>query len=205
MTMKRVLLLISLVCMFSLPSSGEEFKDSSYYLKELPTDLALGSKDVKVVIIEYSSMVCPHCADFYQYTFPSIKKEFIDTGKVRWIHRDFPVDAASLRGAMLLTCVPAAKLEAYLKVLYYKQSNWAFNKNYIELLENIAKLGGMTGEEFHQCINDRGLEERILSTKLVASKVLKLKATPAFFINGKKADSLSSLSSFVDEMNKLKK
>jgi protein-disulfide isomerase len=152
----------------------------------LPDDVVLGDDKAPVTIIEYSSMTCSHCAAFHNTTFPEIKEKYIDTGKVKFIMRGFPLDEPALRGFMMAKCAAKDSKEKYLKfitVMFSTQSNWAPKKNYLEVLSNIGKLGGMKGEEFDACMADKKLETSILEGKFNASKQLDIKATPTFYVN----------------------
>lgn len=155
---------------------------------QLPNDIIMGDPKAPVTMIEYSSLSCPHCADFQQKNFPEIKSSYIDTGKVKFIHRDFPLDEAALRGAMLAHCAGKDRYYTFLKVLFVKQESWAYQKNFLEVLTNIGKLGGLSGDAIDACMKDKSLETSIVESKLTAANSLDIKATPTFFINGKKHD-----------------
>jgi protein-disulfide isomerase len=155
------------------------------YLNKMPTDVQLGNDNAPVTVIEYSSLSCPHCAHFHHNVFPDFKTKYIDTGKVKYIHRDFPLDKVALKGATLTHCAGKDRYYTFLKVLFEKQESWAFAKNYLEVLENIAKLGGISGDKFHACEQDKTLEDSIIQTRQMATNIFKIDATPAFVINGK--------------------
>jgi protein-disulfide isomerase len=155
-------------------------------------ELYLGKEDSPITLIEYSSLTCHHCGDFQNKIFPQIKENYIDTGKVKYIHRDFPLDKMSSKAATLIHCADKKQFFIFLKILFEKQSNWASQKNYLEILENIGKLGGMSGDRIQQCFNDKNLEDKILNERLEAIKIIDkngnvaISATPTFFINGEK-------------------
>ena len=164
----------------------------------------LGDENAPVTIVEYASMSCPHCAQFHNDTFDDLKTKYIDTGKVKFVFRDFPLDEPALRGAMLSRCAGKEGSESYLKylkVLFSTQQNWAPKKNYIEVLSNIAKLGGMKGEEFEACMADKEVETRIMTGKYYAAKFLEIRSTPSFYINGvlhRGAQNMKYLSEAID-------
>lgn len=167
-------------------------------------DVAFGSKDAPVTIVEYASMSCSHCAAFHNETFSELKTKYIDTGKVRFAFRDFPLDETALRAAMVDRCAAAKGPENFLKfqkAFFTTQENWAPKKNFLEVQANIAKLGGMTSQEFEACIADKDLEKQIMETKLQAVSTLEVRSTPTFFVNGvmhKGARNLEYFSSVID-------
>lgn len=149
-----------------------------------PEDVVLGDKKAKVTVIEYASMTCSHCADFHKNTYPEIKEKYIDSGKIKFVFRPFPLDEPALRGSMLAYCSGAQRFYKFIDVIFSTQANWAFNKNYLEVLANIGKLGGVSGEEFDKCMANNVLEKRIMQGKFDATTVLSVRATPTFFVNG---------------------
>lgn len=160
-----------------LPSAEELYKISK-------DDMVSGDSKAKVTIIEYASMTCSHCADFHKNTYPELKEKYIDTGKVKLVFRAFPLDEVALRGSMMANCSGADRFFKFTDVLFTTQANWAFSKNYLEVLSNIGKLGGLSGEEFDKCLANTELEKKIMEGKFHAAKVLGVRATPSFFING---------------------
>ncbi|MCK6454027.1 MAG: DsbA family protein [Alphaproteobacteria bacterium] len=151
-----------------------------------PDDMVLGSPDAKVTIVEYASLTCPHCARFHKDTLPQIKKEFIDTGKVKLVYRDFPFDEASFRAAMVARCAGKEKFYGFIDALFSTQDSWTREADWKAALARIAKLGGMSQETFDKCLADKSVEEPILAKRLEASQKLGVDSTPTFFINGEK-------------------
>jgi protein-disulfide isomerase len=123
-----------------------------------PDDRILGKADAPVTIFEYASLTCPHCADFDENMLPKLKAEWIDTGKARLIFRDFPLDQAAVRAAILARCAPADQFYAFIDVLFRGQTNWAVGGKVDASLGKIAKLA--------------------------AEQQYKVESTPTFFING---------------------
>ena len=167
------------------------------------TDHVLGEPDAPVTIIEYASLSCNHCADFHNTVFPALKEQYINTGKVRFIFRDFPFNAPALRGAMLAHCAGSQRYYTFLKVLFRTQDKWAFNKEFMKNLQTVAELGGMGGDAFTKCMADTDLETRIITTKKEGFENFEVKATPTFLINGKKitgSRSIEELATIIDPL-----
>ncbi len=171
----------------------------------LPSDYVLGQKDAPVVMIEYASLSCPHCAMFYTTIMPDIQKNYIDTGKIRFVLRQFPLNEPAFRGAMLVNCVAeqggAEKYYLFNKVLFDSQSKWAFDGNWQEGLEKIAAIGGVSKEQFLECISNNELEAKALVVKKQAMDDLKVPHTPYLYIGGEAYNGekdFLSISKFID-------
>jgi protein-disulfide isomerase len=183
------------------PSLLENKVDKRLY-EQMPNDIVLGNDKAPVTIVEYSSLSCPHCAHFQAKIFPGLQKTYIDTGKAKFIHRDFPLDEPALRGAILAHCADKDRYYTFIKVLFDKQDSWAYQKNYLEVLTNIGKLGGMSGEKIDACMKNKTIETSIIESKLAAAKTLDIKATPTFFINGEKVSGVNNVESFAKIIDK---
>lgn len=147
-------------------------------------DHILGKADAPVTVIEYASMTCSHCATYHNTTFPEVKKRFIDTGKVRYIFREFPLDPLAAGAFMLAHCAGEGKFFPMIDVLFEKQKEWVVQKP-IEPLMAIAKQTGFTEDSFNACLKDQKLLENIEAVRTRASEKLGVNSTPTFFINGK--------------------
>lgn len=148
-------------------------------------DVALGSDSAPVTIIEYASMTCPHCAHFSENTFPELKKRYIDTGKVRFIFREFPFDKVAAAGFMLARCAGKDRYMAVVETLFAKQGEWVVEQPRAPL-ENIAKQLGFTDETFKQCLTNQKVLDAIEDVRNRAVQKLGVNSTPTFFVNGKK-------------------
>jgi protein-disulfide isomerase len=149
-------------------------------------DMALGPKDAAVTITEYASMTCPHCARFAEDVFSKIKTDYIDTNKVRYVFREFPLDIKAAAGAMLARCIAkddAGKYFAVIDTLFKSQDTWT-GSNTTESLKLIGKQTGLTGDEVESCLKDQALLDKIATDQKYANEVLKVNSTPTFFING---------------------
>lgn len=170
-------------------------------------DMALGPKDAAVTITEYASMTCPHCAVFNEQVFPKIKKEYIDTNKVRYIFREFPLDIKAAAGSMLSRCIAqddAPKYFAVTDMLFRQQNDWVM-KNTTETLTRIGKQAGLTQQQVEACLKDQALLDKIAADQKYASDVLKVDSTPTFFINGEKIKGETSFEEFAKKINPLLK
>jgi len=170
-------------------------------------DMALGPADAKVTITEYASMTCPHCAAFNDQVFPKIKAEFIDTGKVRYVFREFPLDIKAAAGSMLSRCIANGDPNKYFAVtdlLFKSQSDWVM-KNTTESLTRIGKQAGLTQQQVEDCLKDQELLNKIAADQKYASEVLKVDSTPTFFINGDKIKGEASIEEFEKKINPLLK
>jgi protein-disulfide isomerase len=161
-------------------------------------DMALGPKDASVTITEYASMTCPHCAAFNAEVFPKIKSEFIDTGKIRYVFREFPLDIKAAAGSMLGRCIAkddAGKYFAVIDLLFKSQNEWAGPKT-TETLTRIGKQAGMSQQAVEDCLKDQALLDKIAADQKFAADVLKVNSTPTFFINGEKLTGETSFDEF---------
>ncbi len=146
-------------------------------------DISMGSETAPVTIIEYASMTCPHCAAFEAQVFPKLKEKYIDTGKVRFILREFPLDGLAAAAFMLARCAGPDKYYPMVETLFAQQAKWAV-RNPLEPLLAIAKQAGFTQQSFEACINNKDQLNKVQQVRDRASQKFKVKATPTFFING---------------------
>jgi len=170
-------------------------------------DMALGPANAPVTITEYASMTCPHCAAFNENVFPKIKSEYIDTGKVRYIFREFPLDIKAAAGSMLSRCIAngdAGKYFAVTDLLFRSQSDWVM-KNTTESLVRIGKQAGLSQQQVEACLKDQSLLDKIAADQKYASEVLKVDSTPTFFVNGEKIKGETSIEEFEKKINPLLK
>ncbi len=172
-------------------------------------DMALGDEKAPVTIIEYASMTCPHCAHFHEATYPELKKRYIDTGKVRFIFREFPLDQLAAAGFMLARCSsqsgakgpgpsiaaaggPSEKYFALVETLFAKQREWVVQKP-LQPLFNISKQAGFSEQSFNECLKNQQVLDGIEAVRQKAVQKLNVQSTPTFFINGKKVAGAMSI------------
>jgi protein-disulfide isomerase len=147
-------------------------------------DQVQGSPDAPVTIIEYASMTCPHCAHFHETTYPELKRKYIDTGKVRFIFREFPLDPLAAAGSMLARCAGKEKYFPMVESLFAQQKDWVTQKPLQPML-GIAKQAGFTQESFDKCLANQQMLDGIEASRTRASEKFNVNSTPTFFINGK--------------------
>jgi protein-disulfide isomerase len=170
-------------------------------------DMALGPANAPVTITEFASMTCPHCAAFNAEVFPKIKSEYIDTGKIRYVFREFPLDIKAAAGSMLARCIAkddAGKYFAVIDLLFKQQNDWVI-KNTTETLTRIGKQAGLTQQAVEDCLKDQALLDKIAADQKYAAEVLKVDSTPTFFINGEKIKGETSFEEFAKKINPLLK
>jgi protein-disulfide isomerase len=148
-------------------------------------DAVMGSPDAPVTIIEYASMTCPHCAQFQAKTFPKLKERYIDTGKVRYIFREFPLDPLAAGAFMLARCADKDKYFSIIDLFFGTQREWVV-PNPLQPMFNIAKQAGYNEETFNACLKNQQILDGIQNVRDRAAKVLNVESTPTFFINGKR-------------------
>jgi len=160
-------------------------------------DLALGKEDAPVTIVEYASLTCGHCASFHNSVFPKLKEKYVDTGKVRFIMREFPLDNLAAAASMLARCAGGDKTYAMIEVLFQKQEQWAFTRgNPVPELFKFAKQAGFTQESFDKCLTDQTLLDQVTGVRSRANDKFAVSSTPTFFINGKRLTDAPTLESF---------
>jgi protein-disulfide isomerase len=147
-------------------------------------DQVLGAANAPVTIVEYASMTCPHCSHFHETTFPELRKKYIDTGKVRFIFREFPLDPLAAAAAMLARCAGKDKYFPLIDAFFSQQKDWVVQKP-LQPMFNIAKQAGFTQQSFDECLANQQMLNGIEETRTRAAQKFNVSSTPTFFINGK--------------------
>ena len=170
-------------------------------------DRVLGDANAPVTMFDFSSLTCPHCADFHTKTLPELKTRYIDTGKLKMVFRDFPLDRNALHAAMLARCAPAARYYGFLDVLFKSQNTWGRSPDPKKALAQIGALGGVPAADFEACLATKPLEEALIQRTYEAQKQFGIQSTPTFVFNGgaEKLEGAQPLEKFVEVIDRLAK
>jgi protein-disulfide isomerase len=161
----------------------------------------LGNPDAKLLITEYFSMTCPHCARFHNEVLPKLKEAYIDTGKIRFEFKDFPLDQWALRASAMARCLDGKRYFAMVEILMKKQEAWSRANDPYGALVKLGKLAGLSEAQIDACMNDEKLIDYILNERLTASRDLGITATPSFMMNGRKLDGVFTFESFEEAIS----
>lgn len=157
---------------------------------------ALGDPQAKVTIVEYSSLTCPHCAEFHHDVLPQIKADYIDKGLVRWVFRDFPLDGRAMGAAMVARCVPPERYFGFVDMLFRDQQAWARGSDPLADLKVRAQLAGLAPADVDTCLADKELLQGIQTRAQEAQKQDGVDSTPSFRLNGQKIASSHTFAEF---------
>ena len=166
-------------------------------------EMTLGNPNAKVKVIEYASMTCPHCASFHNRTYHALKAKYIDTGKVLFAFREFPLDQVGATVAVLARCAPEDKFFDVIDVFFKTQPQWRSGANPLAGILEIAKQVGFTQQSVEKCLQNKEVIDGVNAIRNHGGEVLKVDATPTFFINGKKVSGALSLDAFDKEFEGL--
>lgn len=167
------------------PSTPQQAANRAVESPGLPMgDKALGQADAPVTIVEYASLTCVHCANFHANTFPTLKEKYIDSGKVRLIFREFPLDPLATAAAMVARCAPENRYFPLVSVLFQQQRNWVGSDKPLEELLAIARQAGFSQESFDACLKNQAVYDGLNEMKKRGAEVFGVNSTPTFFING---------------------
>ena len=168
-------------------------------------DFMIGDENAPITIIEYASMSCSHCANFHTNTLPELKKEYIDTGKVKMVFRDYPFNYPALLGSMMLRCIPSEVRYDYMNALYKLQTTWVDKDPKVTKKElyKIMQSGGMTKDEFDSCYSNLDNENLILEGVMAAQKEFNIKSTPSFVVNGNILEGNKNIKEFRQIIDKI--
>ena len=183
----------------SLPALAQNVSVQDLSVQGPLGDVALGPETAKVNIVEYASLTCSHCAAFHKETWPELKKRYIDTGKVRFTLREFPLDPLATAGFMLARCDGNAKYYPISDLLFEQQRNWAFTDKPLDALRALMRQAGFSQEKFDACLRDQKLYDAVNAVKNRGVEQFNVDSTPTFFINGQRhAGNMS-----IDELEKV--
>ena len=162
-------------------------------------DVVQGPPDAKVTIVEYASLTCSHCGAFHRDTYPALKSRYIDTGKVRFILREFPLDPLATAGFMLARCDGGQKFYPIVDLLFQQQRAWTTTDRPLDALRQMMRQAGFSQEKFDSCLKDQKLYDAVNAVKNRGMETLKIDSTPTFFINGQRYPGNMS----IDEIEKI--
>jgi protein-disulfide isomerase len=171
--------------------------------------VSIGSEDAKIVIKVFSSLTCPHCANFHNKIFENLKNEYINTKKVKFEHHSFPLDMAALNAEKLLRSANSKDKDFIFRLLteiYKKQDQWAVGSDIIKINESIKKIGldfGLNSKNIDKFLKDEKIQDQILNERINAQKNYKISSTPTIYINEKKYEGKHEFDSFKKILDKL--
>ena len=201
--MKILRQLISFLLIFFGTSLALSNEPSVLNLTE--DDFIIGNDNAPITIIEYASMSCSHCANFHNNTLQDLKREYIDTDKVKYVFRDFPYNYPALLGSMIMRCIPSEVRYDYMNALYKLQNKWVVKENAVtrQELYKIMQSGGMSKENFDACLSNVDLEKKILEEVIAAQSEFNIRSTPSFLINGDLLEGDKSIKVFRQILDKI--
>ena len=168
--------------------------------------LSIGSVDAKVTVKVFSSLTCPHCANFHKNIFEELKKDYIDQNLVRFEHHSFPLDLAALNAEIIVRChVNRQKKFQLLGKIYEKQNIWAVGSDIKIINKSIKKIGknfNLSEEKMNSCLENDLVQEEILNERIDAQKKYKISSTPTIYINNKKFEGPHEYKKFKKELDK---
>ncbi|TCM55747.1 protein-disulfide isomerase [Rhizobium sp. PP-F2F-G48] len=186
-----------------LPQADGEVEVSKLMEPGALPEMAIGKADAPVTIVEYMSMTCPHCANFHNQTFDTIKTKYVETGKVRFVLREFPFDPRAAAAFMLARCAPEGQYFPMVSMLFKQQEQWAAAQNGRDALLQMSKLAGFSQESFEACLTNQKLLDDVNAVMQKGMKEYQVASTPTFFINGKRYSgdmSVDTMSALIDPL-----
>lgn len=187
---------------FPSPAVASDMNTTTDTVKKIelfPDDLVFGdtAKDVKVTVLEYASMTCPHCAKFHITEGKALREKYAKTKGVKFIYRDYPLDGIALRAAQIARC-DAKKQQAFVDIIYAKQANWIAGTpdDIIKNLKVIGRMGGLSDKQIEGCLNDSALASKIAAQRKYAADTFVINATPTIIINGTKIEGEKSFDEY---------
>ena len=193
------ILIISFVGFFLnlLIFSGQlTFAQSLPSVKSMVAERVLGNKNAPVEVIEYASLTCPHCASFHNGPWPTLKKEYLDTGRIKLIYRDFPTDQLAVAASMIAKCAPKSRYFGIIELMFKTQDKWRRSSNPRKALSNMGRLAGMSQATVEACMSNQAVFDGIMKQRDEGHKNFNIESTPTLIVNGKKVEGDLSLKEF---------
>ncbi|MDX2144251.1 MAG: DsbA family protein [Rhodospirillaceae bacterium] len=151
-------------------------------------EYVIGDAKAPVTIIEYASLTCSHCAHFHQTAYQDIKKNYIETGKVRFVFRDYPLDGLAMAGAVLARCAPGDRGIKMIEMMFKNQDTWVRAEKPIEPLKGYAQLAGMSAADVEACLKNEQILTAVREVQNTATNLYKIQSTPTFFVDDEKVE-----------------
>ena len=192
----KVLFIYFIICLKSYADNPKVFNDL----------VILGTDEAPVKIKIFSSLTCPHCANFHIKIVSEIKKKYVESGKVQLIFIDFPLDQAAFNASKLLHCVDQKKQIVFLDTIYENQAKWTTGSNINEINNNLKKIVqilGISSTQFDKCLNDEVIENKILNSRIDAHQKYSINSTPTIIINEKKLKGSATFENIKKKIEKL--
>jgi protein-disulfide isomerase len=161
-----------------------------------------GDPKAKVTMVEYASLTCPHCAEFFHDVWPELKKAYVDTGKIRFVFRDYPLDGLAMAGAVLARCAPEDRGLKMIEMMFKNQSEWVRAPQPIEPLKQYAQLAGMSPADVDACLKNEAMLKTIKDEQNKATTLYKVQSTPTFYIGEEKVDGVRPFAEFAKIIDK---
>ena len=168
--------------------------------------VVIGSDEAIVKIKIFSSLTCPHCADFHIKVVPKIKKEYVESGKVQLIFIDFPLDQAAFNASKLLHCLEQKQQITFMDIIYETQNEWTNGSNLNDINNNLKKIVkslGISSAQFDKCLIDEVISDKILNNRIEANQKYSINSTPTIIINEKKLKGSATFENIKKKIEKL--
>ena len=179
-----------------------QLADASRAARRENGDMVMGAADAPVTIIEYASLTCPHCARFHTETLPKLKSEYVETGKVKYVFRDFPLDRLALNAATIAQCAGPERYFTFLDVFFQQQANWTRGNDaeaMLTSLKRLARMGGMSDAQIDACLQNKQMQDAVIASRMAGENQFQVKSTPTLIINGQRHSGALSF----DEIEKI--
>jgi protein-disulfide isomerase len=154
--------------------------------EEILADRVMGDPNAPVTLEEYASLTCPHCAAFHKDTLPALKKDYVDTGKVKLVYRDYPLDRLALAATMMARCAPKERYFGLLETLMRTQESWARSQDPNAALQRLGQVAGLSKESFDACMANKDIYDGIMASRAEYDEKVKITGTPTFLLDGRK-------------------
>ena len=200
---KLILKLKIIYLIFFLLIPIKAYSDNLEIKKDM---VVMGSNEAAVKIKIFSSLTCPHCANFHKKVVTKIKKKYVDSGKVQLIFMDFPLDMAALNASILLHCTDKKKQIQFLDIIYKNQEVWTKGSNIDDINNNLKKIVkdlGISSSQFDKCLTNETISDKILNFRIEANQKYSIESTPTIIINEKKLEGSANFENIEKKIEKL--